>query len=148
MSKAGSSLLRTTFVRAADHARKQDPQLARIYYVQMVERGKDHLGALCVVAAHLAERSWAVMQREMPYVICDTSGQPVTPDQAKAIIAEHYTVPADVRARRRSKKVGKAPQQVLEAHVRSHAKDVDRRGDLPHPTSSTRSNNHVNRRSA
>ena len=37
MSKAGSSLLRTTLVRAADHARKQDPQLARIYYVQMVE---------------------------------------------------------------------------------------------------------------
>jgi transposase len=47
MSKAGSSLLRTTLVRAADTARKQDPQLARIYYVQMVERGKNHLGALC-----------------------------------------------------------------------------------------------------
>ncbi len=29
-SKAGSSLLRTTLVRAADHARKVDPQLARI----------------------------------------------------------------------------------------------------------------------
>ena len=38
MSKAGSSLLRTTLIRAADHARKQDPQLARVYYVQMVER--------------------------------------------------------------------------------------------------------------
>ena len=40
MSKAGSSLLRTTLVRAADHARKLDPQLARIYYLQMTERGK------------------------------------------------------------------------------------------------------------
>ena len=59
-------------MRAADHARKQDPQLARIYYVQMVERGKDHLGALCVVAANLAERTWAVMNHGMPYVICDT----------------------------------------------------------------------------
>jgi hypothetical protein len=28
MSKAGSSLLRTTLVRAADNARKQDPQLS------------------------------------------------------------------------------------------------------------------------
>lgn len=37
MSKAGSSLLRTTLVRAADNARKTDPQLARIYYVQMVD---------------------------------------------------------------------------------------------------------------
>ncbi len=52
MSNAGSSLLRTTLVRAADTAREQDPQLARVYYVQMVERGKDHLGALCVVAAN------------------------------------------------------------------------------------------------
>lgn len=110
MSKAGSSLLRTTLVRAADNARKSDPQLARIYYVQMVERGKDHLGAVCVVAANLAERFWAVMNRGMPYVICDTDGRPVDPDEAKAIIAEHWTVPAAVRARRRSKKAGKAPQ--------------------------------------
>src|SRR5205823_7283273 len=69
MSKAGSSLLRTTLVRAADHARKQDPQLAKIYYVQIVERGAGHLKALCVIAGRLAERAWAVMHRRMPYVI-------------------------------------------------------------------------------
>lgn len=123
MSKAGSSLLRTTLVRAADNARKTDPQLARIYYVQMVERGKDHLGALCVVAANLAERFWAVMTRGMPYVICDTDGRPVTPTEAKAIIVEHWTVPPEVRARRRSKKSGKAPQTTRAGR---HA-----RGDLP-----------------
>ena len=148
MSKAGSSLLRTTLVRAADHARKQDPQLARIYYLQMVERGKDHLGALCVVAAHLAERFWVVMNRQMPYVICDTDGRPVTADEAKAIIAEHWTVTAEVRARRRSRKAGKAPQQVLKAHVRSHTKGVDKRGDLPHHESSPPPSSHVNRRTA
>jgi hypothetical protein len=91
-------------VRAADWARKQDPQLARIYHVQMVERGKDHLGALCVVAANLAERTWAVLDRQMPYAVCDTDGRPVTPQEAKAIIAERYTVTEDVRLRRRSKK--------------------------------------------
>lgn len=123
MSKAGSSLLRTTLVRAADNARRTDPQLARIYYTQMVERGKDHLGAICVVAANLAERFWAVMHRGMPYVICDTDGRPVDPDEAKAIIAEHWTVPPEVRARRRSQKKGKAPQTVRTGrHLR---------GDLP-----------------
>ena len=111
-------------------------------------RGKDHLGALCVVAAHLAERTWSVMRRQMPYVICDTDGRPVTPAEAKAIIARDWTVTAETRARRRSKKAGKAPQQVLEAQVRSHAKDVDKRGDLPHPTSSTTTQAHVNRRTA
>src|SRR6266536_3449010 len=64
-------------LRATDTARRQDPQLARLYYVQMVQRGKDHLGTVCVVAAHLAERAWAVMDRGMPYVICDIDGTPV-----------------------------------------------------------------------
>ncbi len=59
--------------------------------------------AHCVVAAKLAERAWAVMDRGMPYVICDTDDRPVNPDEAKTIIAEHWTVPSDVRARRRSK---------------------------------------------
>lgn len=114
MSKAGSSLLRTTMIRAADNARRQDPQLARIYYLQMTERGKDHLGALCVVAATLAERAWTVMRRGQPYAIRDTDGRPVTPAEAKKIIAGYWTVPPEIRARRRSKKTGKAPQKVLE----------------------------------
>jgi len=128
MSKAGSSLLRTTLVRAADTARKQDPQLARIYYLQMVERGKDHLGATCVVAANLAERAWTVMHRGAPYVIRDTDGRPVTVEEAKTIIDQHWTVPADVRARRRSKKAGKAPKNVPTGQSRPH---TGQRGDLP-----------------
>ena len=148
MSKAGSSLLRTTLIRAADTARKLDPQLARIYHVQMVERGKDHLGALCVVAANLAERFWTVMHRGMPYVICDTDGTTRHPAEAKTIIAATVDDPADVRARRRSKKMGKAPQQVLEAHVKSDARSVDKRGDLPHPPSSQPATTKVKQRTA
>jgi hypothetical protein len=149
MSKAGSSLLRTTLIRAADHARKQDPQLAHIYWVQMVERGKDHLGALCVVAAHLAERAWVVLLRGTPYLVRDVDGRPVTPNEAKAIIADQWTVTSDVRARRRSRKsVGKAPQQVLTAHEKSDAQGVDKRGDPPHPPSSPSAQRQVNRRTA
>jgi transposase len=129
ISKAGNKLLRTTLVRAADHARRQDPQLARIYWTQMVQRGKDHLGALCVVAAHLAERAWTVMDRGTPYVICDTDGVPITPAQAKAIIAQQWTVPEQVRRRRRSRK-GKAPQQVLQGHAQS-AHSATRRPSPP-----------------
>ena len=135
MSKAGSSLLRTTLVRAADTARKQDPQLARVYYVQMVERGKNHLGALCVVAAALAERAWIVMNRKTPYVVCDIDGAEVTPAQAATIIAQHWTVTEEVRGRRRNKK-GKAPQ--------TGGKRRHRRGDLPRSESSTRQPEHVN----
>jgi transposase len=136
LSKAGPSLLRTTFVLAADTARKQDPQLARIYYVQMVERGKNHIGALCVVAATLAERAWNVMKRGTPYVVRDIDGRVVEPEEAAAIIAEHWTVPAEVRTRRRNKKAGKAPQAI--------STRTQRRGDLPQTASSTRHRQHVN----
>ena len=131
MSKAGPSQLRSAFVRAADTARRQDPQLARIYYLQMTERGATHLKACCVVAGHLAERAWTTLNRGTPYVICDTNGNPVTAEEARKIIAEKWTVPEDVRKRRRSRKLaGKAPQAA--------ATGPDRRGDPPRPRSSPR----------
>jgi len=129
MSKAGPSLLRATFYRAAGTARRQDPQLAKIYYTQMAERGANHLKACCVVAGHLAERAWAVLHRGTPYVICDNHGNPVTPAEAKQIIAERWTVPEDIRKRRRSRKIaGKAPQAALTR--------PGKRGGLPRPRSS------------
>lgn len=128
MSKAGSRLARATLIRAADWARKQDPQLARVYHQQMTERGAEHLKANCVVAARLAERLWTVMRRRMPYVICDIDGTPVTPEQAKQIIAEQWTVTDEVRRRRRSNKsrAGKAPHQVRTGHDQD-ARSVTRR---------------------
>jgi transposase len=128
MSKAGSRLLRTTLIRAADNARRQDPQLAKIYYTMMTERGAEHIKALCIVAAHLAERAWIVMNRQMPYVVCDTTGNPITTEEAKKIIADRWTVPAAVRAQRRSTKTkaGKAPQQVLTGHDKSDARSADK----------------------
>jgi transposase len=118
MTKAGNRKLRRMLYRAADTARKEDPQLARIYWTQMVERGATHTKALAVVATHLARRLWRVLNDQRPYVVCDIDGQPVTNVQAKVIIAERYTVPEEIRRRRRSnKKVGKAPHQVLKGHA-------------------------------
>jgi len=126
MSKAGPSQLRSAFARAADTARRRDPQLARICYLQMTERGATHLKACCVVAGYLAERAWTVLNRGTPYVICDNNGNPLTAEEAKTIIADKWTVPEDVRKRRRSRKLaGKAPQAA--------ATGPDRRGDPPAP---------------
>jgi hypothetical protein len=79
-----------------------------------------------VTAASLAERAWTVMRRGTPYIICDIDGRPVNAGQAKAIIAERWTVPPEIRARRRGKKTGKAPQKVLAGQYA--------RGDLPRGT--------------
>ena len=112
MTKAGPSLGRATMIRAADTARKLDPQLARISCTQMTERGANHLKACCVVAGHLALRLHAAMLRGAPYQLRDTDGTPVTPGQARQVIAANWTVPDDVRQRRRSRKTkGRTPQQ-------------------------------------
>jgi hypothetical protein len=86
----------------------------------MTERGATHRKALCVVAARLAERAWLTLARGEPYIICDLAGQPVTPEQAKQLIAAQFTIPTEVRLRRRSsKKAGKVPHAALKAQVKS-----------------------------
>jgi len=137
MSKAGPRLLRTTLLRAADHARHLDPQLARLYYVQVVERGACHLKALCVVAAHLGERAWAVLSRGTPYEFRDVDGTLVTPEEAKSLAAD-WKVPDEVRQRRRSRKSrrqgggGKAPHQVHQGHA-TRARGAHTRRPSPQP---------------
>ena len=112
MSKAGNSTLRSQLIQSANTARQLDPQLAAIYYAQMTQRGATHLKALCVVAARLAERAWITLSRAKPYVIRDLQGRPISPQRARELIAKQFTVPADVRRRRRSNKsAGRAPQQ-------------------------------------
>jgi Transposase IS116/IS110/IS902 family len=119
MTKAGPRALRSQLIQSADTARKLDPQLAAVYHAQMTQRGATHRKALRVVAARLAERAWLTFARGEPYVVCDLDGQPVTPEQAKHLIAGHVTVPTQVRRRRSSKKAGKAPHTALKAQVRS-----------------------------
>ena len=129
MSKAGPSLLRAMFFRAADTARRQDPQLARIYYVQMTERGGTHIKACCVVAGHLAERAWAVLNRGTPYVTCDNNGNPVTPPKhGRSSPSAGPSLKKYASERRSRKTAGKAPHAALTR--------PDKRGDPPRPRSS------------
>ena len=65
------------------------------------------------------------------HALCDLRQRrkPVTPEDARKIIAERWTVPEEVRKRRRSsKQKGKAPQQALRPGTR---------GDLPRSRSSS-----------
>ena len=135
MSKAGPRRLRDQLVQSANTARRMDPQLAEVYFNQM-QRGAHHQKALCVVAARLAERAWIVLSRGEPYELRDVDGTPITAADARRVIVDRYTVPEEVRRRRRSRKsAGKAPHQVLEAHAIGHARRrADSRGDLPRST--------------
>jgi transposase len=88
-------------------ARQWDPQIAAIYHDQMMNKGSHHCQAVCACATHLLDRVRAVLRDGRPYELRDVDGTPVTWQEARAIIAERYYVPDEVRARN-SKRARKA----------------------------------------
>jgi len=112
LSKEGPSLLRRDLYLSADHFRRQDPQGAKLYYDQMVNKGKHHKSAVCVVANRLViPRLMAMAREHRPYQLRDLQGNPITHKQARAIAAQ-FRVPEEVRARLRSLKKNKNRESV------------------------------------
>jgi hypothetical protein len=65
----------------------------------MVHKGKHHTQAVCTGATHLLDRVRVILTEDRPYEIRDVDGTPLTRQQARAIVAERYTVPNEVRQR-------------------------------------------------
>jgi transposase len=107
ITKAGPDLIKATAVLNAQVARLWDPQIAAIYYTQMVERGKHHLQALCACATHLLDRVYVVLREDRLYELRDVDGTPVDRFTARSICLERYSVPDEVR-RRNNHRVRKA----------------------------------------
>jgi transposase len=99
ITQAGPSLVKKFAYLDADTARKYDPQIAAIYYDQMVHRGKHHVQAICTCSAHLLDRVGVVLRENRPYVLKNADGTPVSKEQARKIIAERYTVTDEIRGR-------------------------------------------------
>jgi hypothetical protein len=101
-TKRGDAVLRQALFMAAGQARRIDPTLAAKYHRLMIEAGKHHNSALCHIATTLLTRIIACWRAGQPYVLRDVDGTAVTIEQARAIIAERYAIPKDLRARRRT----------------------------------------------
>jgi transposase len=100
LTKAGNDRIKKALFLAADTARKIDPQLAKVYWRLMVQKGHHHKQALCAVATRLVNRIFCVLKSGRPYVLQDDTGAPIGIAQAKAVILERFTVPADIRSGR------------------------------------------------
>ena len=99
ITKAGPNLVKKYGYLNADVARQWDPQIATIYYDQMVNKGKHHSQAVCACATHLLDRVRVILAEDRPYQLRDVDGTPVTREQARTIVLERYTVPEAVRRR-------------------------------------------------
>ena len=100
ITKSGNDRIKRALYVAADTARKIDPDLAAVYWRLMVKKGHHHKQALCAVATRLVNRIFLVLKTGKTYVLRDRDGRPITVADGKRIVAELFTVPADIRRAR------------------------------------------------
>ncbi len=136
MTKAGPRRVKLALYQAAEIARLWDPQLAKIYYDQMVHKGKPHNKAMGAVMSHLASRIHAVLTEQRDYVLRDVDGREVTAREARTIIQTQYQVPAAIRAERRTSRRRKP--DVSTGHRRGSTKRSSWRSSTSSHVHSTR----------
>jgi transposase len=110
VTKAGPNLVKATAFLNAGIARRWDPQIAAVYYQQMVKLGKHHLQAVCACATHLLTRVYAVLRDDRPYELRDVDGTPIDKHTAHRICLERYEVSDEIRQRNNCR-VRKARQE-------------------------------------
>ncbi len=114
LTQAGPDLIKRTAFVDAQVARLYDPQIAAIYYDQMVKKGKHYLQALCACATHLLTRVYVVLREGRALELRDVDGTPVSKAQARAICEQRYTVPDEIRRQNNHRVRTKRAEQRLE----------------------------------
>jgi transposase len=120
ITQAGPRLIKKFSYLDAETARQRDPQIAALYYDQMVNKGKHHIQAICACATHLLDRVLVVLREGRAYQLQDVDGTPLTKAQALAIIQERYQVPEAVR--RRNNKRTRRERREQQAEKRKEGK--------------------------
>ena len=112
MTKAGPSIMRMGLYQAGDVGRRLDPQLAGVYYREMVYHGKNHKQAMGAVMSHLGARVLAVLKDDRPYQLMDDEGKLIGKNEARELILSKYHVPEDIRRERRRRKPTKTAKKI------------------------------------
>jgi len=112
MTKAGPAIMRWALFQAGHIGRSHDPQLACVYYREMVHNGKNHMQAMGAVMSHMSARVLAVLREDKPYELRDIDCRPISHEEARKIILSKYQVPEEIRReRRRHKTLGNSKLQ-------------------------------------
>jgi len=132
MTKAGPAMLKWALFQSGQIGRRHDPQLAWLYYREMVHHGKNHMQAMGAVMSHMAGRVLAVLREDKPYELRDIDGRPVTREEARKLILMRYQVPAEIRKQRRHRKATEDPKPRRKPRETSAPKTYEA-ADAPQP---------------
>jgi transposase len=122
MTKAGPSIMRMALYQAGDIGRRYDPQLASVYYREMVNHGKNHKQAMGAVMSHLGARVLIVLKDDRPYEIRDIDGKVMSQDEARRLILSKYKVSEEIRRERRRRNSSRS----VKPHIKYEGMMVDR----------------------
>jgi len=105
MTKAGPAIMKWALYQSSQIGRRCDPQLACVYYREMVHYGKNHKQAMGAVMSHIGARVLAVLREDRPYELRDIDGRPITREEARRLILLNYQVPEEIKRERRRRQL-------------------------------------------
>jgi len=103
MTKAGPAIMKWALYQASQIGRRCDPQLAWVYYRQVVYHGKNHKQAMGAVMSHMGARILTVLREDRPYELRDIDGKLISREEAWKLIQSNYKVPEEIKRERRRK---------------------------------------------
>jgi transposase len=101
MTKAGPAIMKWALYQSSQIGRRFDPQLAWVYYHEIVNNGKNHKQAMGAVMSHIGARILAVLRENKPYELRDLQGKPISWEDARKQILLNYQVPEEIKQQRR-----------------------------------------------
>jgi len=104
MTKAGPAIMKWALYQSSQIGRRFDPQLAWVYYHEIVNNGKNHKQAMGAVMSHIGARILAVLRENKPYELRDSQGKPISWEDARKQILLNYQVPEEIKQQRRRSK--------------------------------------------
>jgi len=134
MTKAGPTIMKWALYQSSQIGRRCDPQLAQVYYRQMVYHGKNHKQAMGAVMSHMGARILTVLREDRPYELQDTDGKSISREDAWKLILSNYKVPEEIKRERRRKTTAAIPKpQIKKREMAAHR--TNKAATAPQPVS-------------
>ena len=138
MTKAGPSAMKWALYQSGQIGRRYDPQLACLYYREIVHNGKNHKQAMGAVMSHIGARILSVLRENRPYELRDVQGKPITWKDARKMILLNYQVPEEIRReRRRRRTLGGATTKPPRKRRETVARRANEAAEAPQPAVTT-----------